>query len=220
MRRLIFPLILGLGGVAILLALGTWQLQRLDWKQGILAEIDARIGDTPIDLPLAPTADADEYLPVTVTGTLTGDRLRVLTSIKDVGPGFRVIEAFETTDGRRILIDRGFVKSGEQDQITTATTAVTGNLLWPDETDNWTPDPEGDLWFARDTAAMAAALSTEPTLIVARQPTPADPVIRTLPIDTSAISNDHLNYAITWFLLAAVWAVMSGALAWRAARPT
>ena len=50
MRRYLFPLILGLAGCAILLSLGTWQLRRLAWKQEILAQIEARIGDTPVCL--------------------------------------------------------------------------------------------------------------------------------------------------------------------------
>ncbi|MBE0554514.1 MAG: SURF1 family protein, partial [Rhodobacteraceae bacterium] len=89
------------------------------------------------------------------------------------------------------------------------------NLHWPQDADSFTPppDPRTGLWFARDVAAMAAKLGTEPVLIVARGPTGDG--ITPMPVDSSAIPNDHWGYAITWFSLAAVWAVMTGYLLWR-----
>ena len=61
---------------------------------------------------------------------------------------------------------------------------------------------------------MAAALNTEPLLIVARE-TSLKSAIVPLPVDTAAIPNDHLAYAITWFLLAFVWSGMTVLLGWR-----
>ena len=74
------------------------------------------------------------------------------------------------------------------------------------------------VWYARDIPAIAAVMGAEPFLIVARQTfAPNDLGVTPLPIDTAAIPNDHREYAITWFLLAAVWATMSGYLGWRSA---
>ena len=53
-RRMILPLLFGLAGCAILIALGSWQMQRLAWKQAILAQISARLADTPVALPVVP----------------------------------------------------------------------------------------------------------------------------------------------------------------------
>ena len=47
-------------------------------------------------------------------------------------------------------------------------------------------------------------------LVVLRQMSPADPGVSPLPVDTSGIPNDHLQYAVTWFSLAAVWLIMTG----------
>jgi surfeit locus 1 family protein len=63
---------------------------------------------------------------------------------------------------------------------------------------------------------MAAALKAEPLLIVAKSETGDG--IEPMPVDSSAVTNDHLNYAITWFLLALVWAGMTGLLLWRMRR--
>lgn len=215
-RRMIIPLLIGLLGGAILISLGLWQVQRLAWKQSVLAEIDARIADAPAALPATPDPQADRYLPVTATGRFTGEHLDVLVSRKQIGPGVRVVEAFETTDGRRILIDRGFLPQDARDAPRPSGPAtVEGNLHWPDEVDSYTPppDPATGLWFARDIPAMAQALNTEPTFIVARRPTGGE--IEPMPVDSSGIPNDHMNYAITWFSLAAVWLGMTAYLLWR-----
>ena len=85
-RRMIVPLIFGIAGVAILVWLGNWQMQRLAWKEAILAEIDARMASAPAPVPAAPAPDADRFLPVTASGTITEDEVHVLVSVKQVGP--------------------------------------------------------------------------------------------------------------------------------------
>lgn len=213
MRRFIFPLLLGIGGVAVLLSLGIWQLQRLALKQEYLAGIEAKIRAEPVALPAAPVPEDDLYLPVSVQGRFTGEALDVLSGKKDLGAGVRVIAAFETPDGRRVMVDRGFVLMDFRDAPRAVMDAtVTGNLHWPQDADANTPPPDAatGLWFARDVPAMAATLNTEPVLIVARGPTGDG--IEAMPLDTSTIPNDHAGYAFTWFALALIWAVMTGAL--------
>jgi len=219
-RRLWFPLLLGVVGVAILCGLGSWQVSRLGQKQALIAAIEARIGAEPVELPAVPGEEADQYLPVRVTGALGGEEAPVLTSLPDLGPGFRVVSAL-TTGNRRILVDLGFVPE-EAKALPRVAERVTivGNLLWPRETDSWTPAPDQgqNIWFARDLSAMAERLRTEPVLVVARSIEGADLGTIPLPVDTAGIPNDHLNYAITWFGLALVWAVMSVALVRRVGR--
>ncbi|MEM7519870.1 MAG: SURF1 family protein [Pseudomonadota bacterium] len=211
MSRLLFLIIVGLGGAAILLWLGTWQVQRLAWKEGVIAEIDARIADTPVPLPAAPDPATDAYLPVTVTGQFRGDTLRVLVSQKDIGAGYRLITPL-VTDAGDILVDRGFIAVDDKGIATPdGPITVTGNLQWPRETDGYTPEPDRDrnIWFARDVPPLAIELNTREVLVVATAVTGDDPVIAPLPVDTSRIPNDHLQYAITWYALAAVWVVMT-----------
>jgi len=178
MRRSLFFAFIGLGGAAILIALGVWQMQRLAWKEGVLAQIESRINDAPIALPATLDPATDAYLPIQTQGTL----------------------------------DRGFIPTGAPDApLPTGAITVTGNLQWPQEIDGYTPAPdlENNIWFARDVPAMAEALNTEPVLIVARDITPDEATVTPFPVDTSRIPNDHLQYAITWFSLAAIWLAMS-----------
>jgi surfeit locus 1 family protein len=215
-RRLFLPLVFGVVGVAILVSLGLWQVQRMSWKNAILAEIDTRIKAAPVSVPANPDAVADKYLPVIASGTLTGEELDVLVSRKQIGAGYRVISVLETEDGRRLLVDRGFLAEAARGlPRETQEVEVTGNLLWPQEVDGFTPapEPERGLWFARDLPVMAEYLRTEPVLIIARSE--SGDGIEPLPVDGAGIPNDHLSYALTWFLLAVVWAGMTGLLVWR-----
>ncbi|HBD90909.1 MAG: cytochrome oxidase biogenesis protein Surf1, facilitates heme A insertion [Rhodobacteraceae bacterium GWE1_64_9] len=212
-RRYILPLLFGLIGAAILIGLGSWQVSRLQWKQDILAAIEAKIMAAPVALPAAP-GEADRYLPVQAEGRLTGEGLRVLASRKLIGAGYREIAVLET-GGRRVMVDLGFVTEGIAFTLPEAPASVIGNLHWPAEVDSFTPVPDlaKGLWFARDVPAMAQALNTEPVLIIARAP--VVPEAEPLPVDASAIPNDHLGYAITWFSLAAVWLGMTVLFLWR-----
>ena len=211
MRRTIFILIIGLIGIAVLLSLGIWQVQRLAWKEGILAEIDAKIEGAPSALPLSPTVQAHKYQPIEVSGRFLDTRIRVLVSQKLIGAGYRIIQPFQT-DGRVILVDRGFVKIDQTEDLRNDQATILGNLHWPEEVDQYTPEPDltRDIWFARDVPKLAAALNADPILVIAREITPSSEKVSPIPISSSGIPNDHLQYAITWFSLVAVWAGMSG----------
>ncbi len=214
-------LLFGVAGFATLIALGIWQMQRLDWKRGVLAEIDSRISAGLQPLPASPNVQTDKYMPVSVSGTVGAQELHVLVSVKHVGPGYRIIAPFTDDTGRTILLDRGFVATEDKDRARQAgQMTVTGNLHWPDEIDSYTPEPDiaGNIWFARDVPRMAEALGTEPVLLIARSQT--DPNVRPLPVDSAGVPNDHLQYAITWFSLALIWAAMTAYFLWRTRTPS
>ncbi|MFU8882438.1 MAG: SURF1 family protein [Rhodobacterales bacterium] len=221
MARFILPLVFGLLGTAVLIGLGVWQMQRLDWKEAILADIEARIVAAPVALPASADAEEDRYLPVRVTGTLQDPALRVLVSQKQIGAGYRIIRPLQMDD-RRIMVDLGFLPiQSPTPGATQAPVTVIGNLHWPDEVDSYTPAPDmaADIWFARELPRMAAHLGTEPVLVVARQTSLPQSDLTPLPLNTSGIPNDHLGYAVTWFGLALVWIVMTATLLWRMRRP-
>ncbi len=213
MHRILAPILIGLTGIAILVALGVWQVQRLAWKEDILAQIDATIAGAPQPLPRLIDPEAQRYLPVRLTGQMGEQALFVLVSIKRQGAGWRVISAFRTAEGRRVLVDRGYTPVARKTApLQDGDVTVAGNLHWPDDRNRSTPenDVDGNIWYARDIAAMAEVLQTEPLLVIARDLSPPDRGVTPLPVDSSGIPNDHLQYAITWFSLAAVWLIMTG----------
>lgn len=219
-RRLILPALFGLIGTAILLALGFWQLDRAGQKDALIADMEARLVGAPGTLPMSPAPDADNYRPVRVEGVFEPAQTFVLSAVKGQGPGFRVIGAFRTDEGRVILVDRGFLPEAQRASLpapdATPQTLI-GNLQWPDDADSFTPghDAARDLFFARDVAPLAEHLGTEPAMLVLRASNPPHPVIQPMPVDGVSIPDNHFGYAVQWFLMALAWVGMTVFFLWR-----
>jgi surfeit locus 1 family protein len=212
MRRILFALIIGLGGAAILISLGIWQVQRLSWKQGLLSEIEAKIDGAPMALQAAVEPEFQRYAPVALAGTFNDGHLRVLASRKTTGAVYRIVRPFAAEGYGVILLDTGWIRDGtETPAKPTGRIEMIGNLDAPNEIDSFTPEPDlgRNIWFARDVTAMSRALNTEPVLVVLRETPASDIGVKPWPVDTAGIPNDHLQYAITWFSLSAIWLAMS-----------
>lgn len=217
MRRYLFPLVFGVIGCAILIGLGLWQLRRLDWKEQMLAQIQDSIEAPAVPLP-ARIDPSMKYLPVTVGGTTTGAEIDVLSGTKDSGGGYQIVSRFITDDGRAILVDRGFVpQQARHAERGPTRLEIRGNLHWPDERGSATPAPNLDenIWFARDVPAMARQLDTLPVLVVASFVEGDAQGVEPIPVAIERVPNNHLSYALQWFMIAAVWAGMTVALIWR-----
>ena len=222
MRRIVLPLILGIAGFAVLASLGLWQLRRLEWKEAMLDEIARGIAAAPVELPAA-IDPSMKYLPVTMTGTTTGDEILVLSGTRELGGGYNVISAFQTDDGRRIMVDRGFIPQDDRHAARPSVAlTVTGNLHWPDEKGRSTPEPDlkAGIWFAREVPRMAEHLGTEPVLVVASAVQGDAQGVMPMPLDIGGIPNNHLSYAVQWFTFALICFGMTMALAWRIRRQT
>ena len=209
----------------VLIGLGTWQLQRLAWKSEIIALIDARIGLDPVDLPAAEAIDPPEWRwrPARVTGTFRHDQELHLLANNEAGKsGYQIITPMDRADGGTVLINRGWVPADRRDAATrpegqiAGTVTVTG-LARPAWEQIWSQKlfvPENDiadnLWFWGDLNAMVAHLGLEdaaPVFLDADStanpggfPIGGQTVVR--------IRNEHLQYAITWYALAATLVVI------------
>lgn len=223
---------IGAVGTAVLIALCVWQVQRLAWKEGVIATLEARLSGAPATLPADPDPKRDEFSRVTVTGRFDGAAgthgfrdVPLITTLRPYGAGYRIIQPFITDDGRRVLVDRGFLPLEEKNEGGAATLptpapegalTITGALRWPEEGDEG-PDfgASDNVWTERDVDEMAALFATEPVLIVAETPTAIGDWPAPQPIEAVNVRNNHLEYAMTWGALAAVWAAMTGWLAFR-----
>jgi surfeit locus 1 family protein len=141
-RRMIWPLVFGLGGMAILMSLGIWQVQRLAWKEGVLAEIEARIAATPEALPEDVRPGRERYMPVAADGEI-GSGARPRSGQPESGRGRGTASSRPSRPGGaphpgrpRLHADRRCA-AGAEGPVT-----VTGNLHWPDEVDGFTPAPD------------------------------------------------------------------------------
>lgn len=211
----------------ILLALGTWQLQRLAWKRDLIARIEA-LQAAPAR-PLAPVLaarargqDVDfTRVRVSCPGLSTAPYLE-LYGLREGQAGSRLISACaaDAPPYRTILVDRGFVADTVSarppvDPANRLPVEVTGVLRSPDPANSFSPPNRPDRWFTRDTAAMAQALgASDPAPVFLMAETPTNPEWQALtpaPVPAN-ISNRHLEYAVTWYGLAAALAGVYAAM--------
>ena len=222
MRRWLPPLVLGLMLAALLASLGFWQLRRMAEKTAQLEAIQRGIEQQPVPLPAA-IDPSMKYRPVYAAGTTTGEEILVLSGTHDLGGGYNVISAFQTEDGRRIMVDRGFIPQDDRRKPRPPVAlTVAGNLHWPDEKGRSTPEPDlkAGIWFAREVPRMAEHLGTEPVLVVASAVQGDAQGVMPMPLDIGGIPNNHLSYAVQWFTFALICFGMTMALAWRIRRQT
>lgn len=197
--------------VALLCVLGTWQVQRLHWKKGLIAQAEAAAG-LPADLlPQVLTAADPEFRKALVVCRGLPTALYVeLQSIHDGEPGSRLISAC-VPEGmtQTFLIDRGFVADSvsarPRVQASTLPLALAVELRRSPPAGGMTPAPDGGRFYGRDNPAMATALGaaapSEFTLFALTSPNPeVGALIASAP--PAAFSNNHLGYALTWYGLA------------------
>ncbi len=212
--------------LVILCGLGTWQVQRLHWKEALIARVNAGLKADPVPAPgpqAWPTLDlgAREYQPVTVAGRFDNSHeihvLYTLTEPKGPvgGLGYFVMTPLTTTDGWIVYVNRGFVPLAKADPATRpegqveGETTVVGPLRQPGYRSWFMPadNPAKDQWISRDPKLFAAAeglpASEVAPYIIDERFDPARP--GGLPQGGETVvtfPNNHLGYAITWYGLA------------------
>ena len=232
MRRLLLPGLATLAVMAVLVGLGVWQLQRLAWKEGLVARIAARARAAPEPLPPLPQwaglADYD-YRHVVARGAFEHEREALVFRASGNGrtgvggPGYLVLTPLRLADGSRVIVNRGFVPLARKDPASRSAgqpageVEVSGLMRPPEPRNAFTPAdrPDTGEWYTRDPAAIAAHLriAAAPFTIDA-DAAPAPP--GGLPqggATVLAIPNDHLSYALTWFGLALALAGVFAAFA-------
>jgi len=208
-----------LAALALLIGLGVWQLQRLEWKRGLIAEIETRAKAPPIilaeALALAKDGGDPSYLHVRVAGRFENDKERHLYALADGAPGWHLITPLVADDGATVMVDRGFVPDALKKQATRpqsqveGETSVTGLVRVPESKGAFTPDsdPDRDRWYYRDLDGMAQSMfgdkpqNLAPFFLEAEEGGPPGSWPRGGQTRLD-LPNNHLQYAITWFLLA------------------
>lgn len=199
---------------AILVGLGVWQLQRLQWKLALIAEVNGHMAAPPISLDdmLKMNANEAQYRRVALAGRFDNAKeAYVFTTGADGTPVYHVLTPFLTDDGRTLLVDRGYVPRMKLDPATRTPvegeTRLVGVWRTPDAPGAFTPapDPAHRIWYARDLRGIAAVDHVRlaaPNLIEAD----ATPNLGGWPKGGQTVvsfRNEHLSYAVTWFGLAA-----------------
>nr|WP_211110406.1 SURF1 family protein [Acuticoccus mangrovi] len=231
--------LLVVGAFAVLIGLGTWQVQRLAWKEALIAAATERPVAAPVAAPgpaTWPSFDFDrwDYRRVSLTGRFDPGEVHAFWVLSDQrgplsGPGYAVIVPFTTVDGWHVLVNRGFVPEEKEDPATRPGSAPPDGtvtieaILRRDDPPNFvTPAPDLDArrFYSRDIAAIAAAFGlpgddTAPyQLDLVAEETPAGGLPQA---GESRITfpNNHLQYAVTWYGLALCLAGVVIAALWR-----
>jgi surfeit locus 1 family protein len=221
-RRRLGAIAAGLLLFSAFTALGVWQLQRLAWKEALIARVDARVHAPPAPAPgpaswPSITAQGYEYRHVRVRGTFENDRETLVQAVTAAGPGFWVMTPLRTEQGYEVLVNRGFTPTEAAPQaarragLISGAVTVTGLLRISEPHGAFlrANQPAAGRWYSRDVAAIARArdltqpapyfIDADGALNRGQWPRGGMTVVR--------FRNSHLAYALTWFGLAAMVAL-------------
>ncbi len=217
-RPRLWPSVITAAMLIVLLGLGTWQLERRAWKNALIAQFHDRSAAPAVVLP-ARIGDpaAWEFRRVRVEGRFDhGHEMALIGRVHDGQAGYRLVTPLHRTDHADapvVLVDRGWIPSDRLDPATrpdsrpAGPVEVEGVALHPVAPGWFRPsnDPARGQWYTIDLPAMAAwsGAGEVGPLYVEATPRPGRPP---LPVASAAVHeppNDHLNYALTWYGLAA-----------------
>lgn len=201
--------------LALLVGLGAWQIERLHWKLGLIAEVDRNLAAPPLTLDQAlamgPTA---QYHRVALTGRFdNAQESYVFTTGPDGTPVYHVLTPLLLADGTALVVDRGYIplalKAPDSRQAGELARPqhVVGVWRLPDAPGWFTPPPDlgKRVWYARDVAEMAkrSGIRLAAPVVVEADATPNPGGWPKGGQTVVHFRNEHLQYAITWFALAA-----------------
>lgn len=228
---LLLPAIFTAIGLAVLLALGTWQLERKQWKEALIATLSERLSAPAEALPPRERWDRleakdSEFRRVTFAAEFLHGQESLVYAAGSAfrpgvsGPGYWVFTPARLSGGGVVIVNRGFVPEGRQDPSTrkegqvAGVVDIAGVMRWPEQRGAFTPadDTQRNLWFVRDHQTMAEARRLGPVapFYVEQEAPPAPgglPRVGRLQVNPP---NNHLQYALTWFGLAVALLVVFG----------
>ena len=203
--------------VAILCGLGVWQVQRLAWKEALIATVSSHMLAPPVSLDqaLAMSADEVQYRKVALSGRFDNAKENyVFTTGAGGAPVYHVLTPFTADDGKVLMVDRGEVPKEKLDPATRASGNGVGEMhvtgVWrvPDAPGFFTPPPDiaHRIWYARDLAGIARAehLVLAAPVVIEADATPNPGGWPRGGQTVVSFRNQHLSYAVTWFGLAIV----------------
>jgi surfeit locus 1 family protein len=213
------------------IALGAWQVQRLAWKEDLIARVERQVHAAPVAAPGPQawptlTREHDEYRRVELSGLYDTAQETLVRAATELGTGYWVMTPLQTDDGFTVLVNRGFVPSKdtprfpcrpERSEGSSCTARFTAllRLTEPHGSPLQRNEPAAQRWYSRDVAAIAAARHLGPVapyfVDVGAEATPPSGWPRA-GLTVVRFSNNHRVYAITWFALAALSACAIGYL--------
>ena len=199
-------------------ALGTWQVFRLQWKRALIERVESRVHAPPVDLPPpaawpAVNEGADEYRHVRAQGQWLNQHAVRVQALSDLGSGYWLMVPLQLAGGHVVLVNRGFISPALKLPVPapSGSQTVTGLLRMSQPGGGFLRenDAAAGRWYSRDVQAIAASQGLNgaaPFFIDAdAQPGQNDPALGPVGgLTVIRFNNHHLQYALTWFALAAM----------------
>lgn len=231
--RVVVAAVLVLCALALLLSLGTWQMQRLHWKEGLIAAIAERRAAPPVSVDEIEShagegagegeGSAIDFRAVTATGTFRHAGERHFFATYDGRTGYYVYTPLDLGDGRLVFVNRGFVpfelkepptRPGSQPEgpvtitgLARARLAAKPSWVVPDN------DPAKNIFYWKDLTIMAQSDGLDPARVlpffIDADATPNPSGLPIGGVTQFDLPNNHLQYALTWYGLAAALAGFS-----------
>jgi len=232
LRPAFWPTLVSLPILVLSLSLGFWQMERREWKRDILDRIATNQAAAPMTLDQLLSGDPlrHEYGRVKVSGTFEHGREFFLAARSlENKVGLQVIVPLKTDDGRVVLFDRGWVPDRAAATQAAAQSSgrveLTGLVRRSQTRARFAPEnvPEKNVWFQADVPLMRkmAGAAPDPRLDRFFLEADATPNPGGVPVGGQTrleIPNDHLQYALTWFLIALALAGVYLAYHWENGR--
>ncbi len=208
-------------GIVVLCGLGAWQLQRLQWKEALLADIAGKLARPAIPFTSVPPGNAADFTKVTAAGTYLPGESRFVMATSEGGAGWQVVTPLVMDNNHVLLVDRGTIPDKDLPVFRSENPAgpveITGILrLRRDGPGAFTPanDVSGNRWYWWDVPAMLASIElpqgANPVAVVIQLlPDPSGPPLPKPRPPSANLANNHLGYALTWFGFAAILAVIA-----------
>ena len=186
-KRLLWPALATIAGLALLISLGTWQMQRLAWKQGLIGAINERVHAKPVTMAAiedrASLGGDVEYARVAVDSQFLNDHEIHLYALDSThGPGFHVITPLRLADGSVLLVNRGYVPNDLKDPAKRAAGQLTGDVKVVGLLRH--PEPQGMFQANNDPGGISGTGAT-----LTRWPTP---LAGSRPVSTATSSTPKL----------------------------
>lgn len=215
----VIPTLLTALGLVVLCGLGLWQVDRLAWKRALLDEIESQMAGEPVPLPEEISdPDAWNYRRVTATGAFRhADEVYVFAAVQ--GGGWHVYTPLIREDATPVWVNRGFVPDNDlrnpaerAEGLVDGQVTIEGIVRTDRQGNAFSPEnaPAAREFFVPRVAALSAAvgLSDAVPVFVEADATPVPGGWPKGGVTRLDIPNDHLQYAVTWFGLAAVLLVI------------
>tara|TARA_X000000368_G_scaffold191255_1_gene150814 strand:- start:3818 stop:4507 length:690 start_codon:yes stop_codon:yes gene_type:complete len=197
--------------ISLLITLGFWQLQRLEWKNTLLSKIEDNYNNITIDFPFLESSSQFEYMKSNIDGNYLSEKLMFFyRSNLNGDSGFNVVIPFKTTEGIIVYVDNGWIPFKNKENLDidfinkSKVYSLSGALIFKKDRKYFTPenDYNENIWYLLNTDEMDSVLDLSSSNYILKLIDQNYFEEFLIEFNPTNIKNNHLQYAVTWFLMA------------------